>query len=114
MRAKYMTDATAAEQKPHGTENRFERVDVDQHRYNHCPANEDGNAVLQAVTSAPQPMTAPKDSQHNDARHERGHIFESREESFDIIWDLLRRDVEHGDCESNRCIDRSLQAYHTI
>ena len=47
MRAKYMTDATAAEQKPHGTENRFERVDVDQHRYNHCPANEDGNAVLQ-------------------------------------------------------------------
>ena len=85
MRAKYMTDATAAEQKPHGTENRFERVDVDQHRHNHCPANEDGNTVFQAVTPAPQPMTAPKDSQHNDARHKRGHIFESREESFDIV-----------------------------
>jgi hypothetical protein len=30
-------------------------------------------------------MTAAKDSQHNDARHKRGHIFESREESFDIV-----------------------------
>ncbi len=112
MRAKYMTDATAAEQKPHGTENRFERVDVDQHRHNHCPANEDGHAVLQAVTPTPQPMTAPKDSQHNDARHKRGHIFESREESFDIVGDLLRSDHEHGDCERKCRIDESFQPRH--
>ena len=60
MRAEHVTDATAAKQEPHGTENRFERVDVDQHRDNHRPANEDRNAVLQAVTPAPQPMAAPK------------------------------------------------------
>ena len=79
MRAKYMTDATAAEQKPHGTENRFERVDVDQ---------------------------------HNDARHKRGHIFESREESFDIVGDLLRSDHEHGDRERKCCVDESFQPRH--
>src|SRR5213080_4511782 len=105
MRAKYMTDATAAEQKPHGTENRFERVDVNQHRYNHRPANEDRHAILQAVTPAPQPMTAPKDSKNNDTRHKRGHILESSEESFDIVWDLLRSDHEHGDGERKCCID---------
>jgi hypothetical protein len=57
-------------------------------------------------------MTAPKDSQHNDARHKRGHIFESREESFDIVGDLLRSDHEHGDCERKRRIDESFQPRH--
>jgi hypothetical protein len=38
-------------------------------------------------------VTAPKDSQHNNARHKRRHIFESREESFDIVGDLLRCDT---------------------
>lgn len=79
MRAEHVTDSAAAHQKPHGTENRFERVDVNQHRDNHRPANEDRDAIFKVVTPAPQPMAAPKDSQHNDARHKRGHIFESSE-----------------------------------
>jgi hypothetical protein len=112
MRAEHVADATAAKQEPHGTENRFERVDVDQHRDNHRPANEDRHAILQAVTPAPQPMAAPKDSQHNDARHKGGHISKSREESFDIVGDLLRGDYEHGDCERKCCIDESFQPRH--
>src|SRR5262249_4511586 len=56
----HVTDATAAEQKPHGTENCFERIDVDQHRDNHRPANEDRYAIFQAVTPAPQPVPRQK------------------------------------------------------
>ena len=33
--------------------NDFERIDVDQHRDNHCPANENRHAILQTVTPAP-------------------------------------------------------------
>src|SRR5438874_5839405 len=53
MRAEHMTDSTAAEQKPHGTENRFQWVDVNQVRDDHRPAIQDGHAVLQTVTPAP-------------------------------------------------------------
>ena len=112
MRAEHVTNSPAADQKPHGTENCFERIDVDQHRDNHCPANEDRHAILQAVTPAPQPMTTPKDSQHNDASHKRGHIPKSSKERFDIVGNLLRGDHEHGDCERKCCIDESLQPRH--
>jgi len=57
-------------------------------------------------------MTAPKDPQHNDARHKRGHVFESREERFDVVGDLLRSGHEHGDCERKCCIDESFQPRH--
>lgn len=57
-------------------------------------------------------MAAPKDSQHNDARHKRGHIFESSEERFDIVGDLLRSDHEHGDCERKCCIDEGFEPRH--
>ena len=57
-------------------------------------------------------MAAPKDSQHNDARYKRRHIFKSGEERFDIVGDLLRGDHKHRDCEGKRCIDESFQSRH--
>src|SRR5262245_7882627 len=59
MRAEDVTDSAATEEKPHGTEKPLERIDVDQHRDNHRPANQDRHAILQAVTPAPQPMPSP-------------------------------------------------------
>ncbi len=112
MRAEHVTDSAAAKQEPHGAENRFEWIDVDQHRHNHRPANEDRHAVLQAVTPAPQPMAAPKDSQHNDARYKRRDVFKSGQERFDIVGDLLRGDDKHGDRERKCCIDESFQPRH--
>src|SRR4029077_10828552 len=41
-------------------ENRLQRIDKDQDRNNHRPANQDRGAILESVTPAPQPMAPPQ------------------------------------------------------
>src|SRR4029453_18222060 len=89
--------STAAEQKPHGTKNRFQRVHVDQDCDNHRPANEDRDPIFEAITPAPQPMSSPKDSEHDNARDKGRHILESVQERRGIVRNLLGGDHQHGD-----------------
>ena len=62
-----LTDLTTAQKVPHRSENCLQRIDKDQDRNNHRPANEDRNTIFQSVTPAPQPMTPPKNSQDSNA-----------------------------------------------
>src|SRR6266567_2403096 len=49
-------------------------------------------------------MSAPKNSEHDDARDKGRHVFEGGQERFDIVRDALRRDHQHCDCESERSV----------
>src|SRR6266487_2922498 len=57
-------------------------------------------------------MSAPKNSEHNDARYNGRHFFDSGQERFDIVRDALRRDHQHCDREGERGVDKSFQPRH--
>ncbi len=87
-----LAHSTIAKEKPHRPENRSQRVDIDQDRGQHRPTNENRDAIFEPVTPAPRPMSAPKNSKHDDARHERGHMPEGAQQFLDIIRDLISSD----------------------
>ena len=101
-----------AEQIPHRSENRLQRVDQDQDRNDHRPTDQNRDAIFESVTPAPQPMAPPEDSEHGDAADKSRDILEGLQERLDVIGNLLRRDDQHGNGERKRGVDESFQARH--
>ena len=57
-------------------------------------------------------MPSPKNSENDDARNKDRDVFESAQERFDIVRDLLRGDYQHRDCKCEGCVDESFQPRH--
>src|SRR5438309_10620136 len=57
-------------------------------------------------------MPTLKESEDDVASDKGGHILEGGQEGFDIVWNLLRGDHQHRNCECKGCVDEGFQSRH--